>query len=123
MAINYRCILAYGLSDKELEKIEKRRIRLKNVTENDALMKINDILIGSKSEDCYGELPNDEKVIVFNGYNDKELRMTIKFIRSFIKGGVLAVVTEQSNKWTFKYLAEHLIEERKMYESQEKGGN
>ena len=28
MAINYKCILAYGLSDEELDKIQKRRLKV-----------------------------------------------------------------------------------------------
>lgn len=68
-----------------------------------------------------GKLPNNEKALIFNGYNEKELKETIKFIRRFIEGGVLAVVTEQSSKWTFDYLIEHLIEEREFYKAQQGG--
>ena len=44
-------------------------------------------------------------------------KVTIKFIRGFIKGGVLAVSTTQNYKWTFKYLLEHLVEEREWFET------
>jgi len=57
----------------------------------------------------------------FKWIYEKELRETIKFIRRFIEGGVLAVVTEQSSKWTFDYLIEHLIEEREAYKAQQGG--
>ena len=106
MAINYKCILAYGLSDEELDKIQKRRLKVKVVNDMEA--------------PC-NKLPENEKALIFNGYNEKELRETIKFIRRFIEGGVLAVVTEQSSKWTFDYLIEHLIEEREAYKSQQGG--
>ncbi|MDO5517536.1 MAG: DUF3783 domain-containing protein [Clostridium sp.] len=122
MAINYKCILAYGLTDEELDKIKKRRLKVKEVTSEDASRRIVDILCEDGDGSTKDELPADEKALIFNGYNDKELRETIKFIRRFIEGGVLAVVTEESSKWTFKYLIEHLVEEREWYKSQQ-GGN
>lgn len=117
MAINYQCILAYGLTQEELDKIRKRRLKVKEVTNENASMRIVDILCEESQENTYAELPVNEKALIFNGYNDKELRNTIKFIRTFIEGGVLAVVTEQSSKWTFKDLMEHLIEEREWYKA------
>ena len=84
-------------------------------------MRIVDILGSGSDENTFSELPRDEKALIFNGYNDKELRETIKFIRRFVEGGVLAVVTEESKKWTFKYLIEHLVEEREGYKAQQGG--
>ena len=120
--MNYKCILAYGLTEEELDKIQKRRLKVKEVTNDHALMRIVDILGSGSDENTFSELPRDEKALIFNGYNDKELRETIKFIRRFIEGGVLAVVTEETKKWTFKYLIEHLVEEREWYKAQQ-GGN
>ena len=122
VAINYKCILAYGLTEEELDKIKKRRLKVREVTENEASSRVIDILCGEITENTGDELPKDEKALIFNGYNDKELRETIKFIRRFIEGGVLAVVTEASSKWTFKELIEHLVEEREWYKSQQKEG-
>ena len=121
MAINYKCILEYGLTDEEFDKIQNIRIKVKRVTNSYSSNKIIDILCGTEVENSEEELPVGEKALIFNGYNDKELRGVIKFIRGFIEGGVLAVVTEQSSKWTLKYLLEHLIEERTMYEEYKKG--
>ena len=121
MAINYKCILAYGLTDEELDKIQKRRIKVKIINEKNAGARIIDLLCGSNDETACNKLPENEKALIFNGYNDKELRETIKFIRRFIEGGVLAVVTEQSSKWSFDYLLEHLIEEREAYKAQQGG--
>lgn len=116
--MNYKCILAYGLTDQQLDKIRKRNLRVKEVTNDQALMNLRDILLGSNIDDVYSELPKDEKALIFSGYNNKELKETIAFIRKFVEGGVLAVVTDQSSKWTFKYLMEHLIEEREWFNSQ-----
>ena len=83
MAVNYKCILAYGLNNEQIEKIKKRRIRIKIITKNEAGMKINDILVNNIYEKkIYAELPDNEIALIFNGYNDKELRSEIKFIRS-----------------------------------------
>lgn len=119
--MNYKCILAYGLTEEEFDNIQKRRIKIKKITNSDASTKIIDILCGKEVEESVEEFASNEKVIIFNGYDDKELRGIITFIRGFIEGGILAVVTEQSSKWTFKYLLEHLIEERNMYEKYKKG--
>jgi len=120
--MNYKCILAYGLTEEELSRIQKRRLKVKEVTNDHALIRIVDILENEINQDASDELPKGEKALIFSGYNNKELRETIVFFRKFIEGGVLAVVTEQSKKWTFKYLIEHLIEEREWYKAQQ-GGN
>ena len=121
MAINYKCILAYGLTDEELDKIQKRRLKVKVVNNKNAGARVIDLLCSNDIEAGCNELPEKEKALIFNGYNDKELRETIKFIRRFIEGGVLAVVTEQSSKWSFEYLLGHLIEEREAYKAQQGG--
>lgn len=125
MLLPYKCILSYGLTEDELDKIRKRRIRIKDITNFEAGMRIVDLLLGKSNEnqnkEYYEELPLNEKALIFNGYKQKDLNNEIKFIRSFVKGGVLAVVTETSNKWTFKTLVEHLIEERTIYEKQQEG--
>lgn len=74
MAINYQCILAYGLTQEELDKIQKRRLKVKEVTNENASMRIVDILCEESKENTYAELPVNEKALIFNGYNDKELR-------------------------------------------------
>ena len=38
-----------------------------------------------------------------------------------VQGGVLAVVTPMSRNWSFKYLMNHLLEEREWYRKQQKG--
>ena len=123
MAINYKCILAYGLTDEELDKINKRRLKVKVINDKNAGARIIDLLCNNDIEAECDKLPENEKALIFNGYNDKELRETIKFIRRFIEGGVLAVVTEQSSKWTFDYLIGHLIDEREAFKAQQEGQN
>lgn len=122
MAINYKCILAYGLTEEELDKIKKRRLKVKEITEKEASSRVIDILCGEITENTGDELPKNEKALIFNGYNDKELRETIKFIRRFMEDGVLAIVTEASSKWTFKELIEHLLEEREWHKAQQREG-
>ena len=65
MAINYKCILAYGLSEEQLDKIKKRRIKVKEITKENASERIIDILCGNTSENTCDELPPDEKALIF----------------------------------------------------------
>lgn len=106
-----KCILVYGLSDDEINKLEKINFKVLNITNDMANMKLKDILKKVDNRDENIELPN-EKVILFNGYGNNEMRTTIKSVRNVINGGMLAVVTPISINWTFKYLLEHLVEER-----------
>ena len=117
MAINDKCILAYGLKPEEIDKIESQNIKVIEINNDRALMKLEDIICEKINENSYDELPLNEKALIFNGFKDEQLKFTIKFIRGFIKGGVLAVSTTQNYKWTFKYLLEHLVEEREWFET------
>jgi hypothetical protein len=63
------------------------------------------------------EMP-DEKVILFNDMSDEEIQKYIEHLRSSFKPlPILAVITETSEKWTFEYLVEHLIEEREKFKA------
>ncbi|OOM74724.1 hypothetical protein CLPUN_37420 [Clostridium puniceum] len=121
MAINNKCILVYGLKPDEIEKVESQNIKVIEINNNMGLMKIEDIICEKINEDSYYELPLNEKALIFNGFKDEQLKVTIRYIRGFVKGGVLAVSTAQNYKWTFKYLLEHLVEEREWFEAQQKG--
>ncbi|NMF05395.1 DUF3783 domain-containing protein [Clostridium beijerinckii] len=121
MATNNKCILAYGLKEDEIKKIESQNIKVIEINNNMTLMTLEDIINGNKNENSYDEMQLSEKALIFNGFKDEQLKVTIRYIRSFIQGGVLAVSTAQNYKWTFKYLLEHLIEEREWYKEQQKG--
>lgn len=117
MAISDKCILAYGLKSEEIKKIESQDIKVIEIDTDMALMKLEDIICEKTNESSYGDLPLNEKALIFNGFKDEQLKITIKYIRGFIKGGVLAISTTQNYKWTFKYLLEHLVEEREWFEA------
>lgn len=121
MAINNKCILVYGLKTDEIKKIESQNIKVIEINNHMGSMKIEDIICEKANEDSHDELPLNEKALIFNGFKDEQLKVTIRYIRGFIKGGVLAVSTAQNYKWTFKYLLEHLVEEREWFEAQQKG--
>ncbi|ALB48792.1 DUF3783 domain-containing protein [Clostridium beijerinckii] len=121
MATNNKCILAYGLKEDEIKKIESQNIKVIEISNNMTLMTLEDIIHGNKNEDSYEEMQLSEKALIFNGFKDEQLKVTIRYIRGFIQGGVLAVSTPQNYKWTFKYLLEHLVEEREWYKEQQKG--
>jgi len=123
MAINNKCILAYGLNKEQIDKIKSQNIKVIEVDNNMALMKLEDIINERTNENSYDKLPLNEKALIFNGFKDEQLKVTIRYIRGFVQGGVLAISTPQNYKWTFSYLLEHLIEEREWFESQQKGRN
>lgn len=115
-----KSILVYGLNYSELIELTKRKINYILIKEDMAAMKIFEIAGGLKFSNSNVKLPK-EKAILFNNYSDKELQKSVQEIRTFIKGGVLAVITETSKNWTFEYLVNHLIEEREWYKSNQKG--
>ena len=121
MAINNKCILAYGLNKDDIEKIESQNIKVIEIKNNMVLMTLEDIIHGNKNEDSCDELQFNETTLIFYGFKDQQLKTTIRYIRGFIQGGVLAISTPQNYKWTFKYLLEHLIEEREWFKEQQKG--
>lgn len=117
MAVTNKCILTYGLNKEEIKKIESQNIKVIEIKNDMILMKLEDIIKENEYEASYEGLPLNEKAIIFNGFKEEQLKFTIRYIRGFIKGGVLAVSTPQNYKWTFKYLLEHLLEEREWYEA------
>ena len=121
MVLNNKCILAYGLNSEEIKKIESQNIKVIEVNANMTSMTIEDIICEKPNENSFEELPLNEKALIFNGFKDDHLKTTIRYIRGFVKGGVLAISTAQNYKWTFKYLLEHLVEEREWFEAQQKG--
>ncbi|MVX66207.1 DUF3783 domain-containing protein [Clostridium chromiireducens] len=121
MATNNKCVLAYGLNQEQIDKIKGQNIKVIEVNNNMALMKIEDIINGNTNDNSYDELPLNEKALIFNGFKDEQLKVTIRYIRGFVQGGVLAISTPQNYKWTFSYLLEHLIEEREWFKEQQKG--
>ena len=120
MAISDKCVLAYGLKEEEIKKIEGQNIKVIEVKNSMVSMKLEEIICEGTNENSYNNLPLNEKALIFNGFKDQQLKVTIRYIRGFIKGGVLAVSTAQNYKWTFKYLLEHLVEEREWFEASKK---
>ena len=121
MALNNKCTLAYGLNLEEIKKIESQNIKVIEVNTNMASMTLEDIICEKTNENLVEEMPLNEKALIFNGFKDDHLKTTIRYIRGFVKGGVLAISTAQNYKWTFKYLLEHLVEEKEWFEAQQKG--
>lgn len=108
-----KCVLVYGLSEEEIKKLKKINFKVIKIEKNMSSMKIKDIL--NKKEGIGEEISlPEEKVILFNGYGQNELRTTIKSVRNIITGGILAVVTPISINWTFERLISHLILEREL---------
>ena len=114
MLENNKCILAYGLSDLELEKLRELKFKVIEVTPEMCEMTLNDILSGLRL-DIFNNSPLKEKVILYNNLTEIEVKKVINDTREGIKDGILAVVTEQSINWKVNYLIKHLKNERDWY--------
>ena len=120
--VKSKALLVHGLSEEEINSL-KPLAKIIEIKPEMVALKIHEIASGKVVEEIIEEteLP-DEKAILFSGFSDKEVQVLVKKVRSSVQGGVLAVVTPMSRNWSFKYLLNHLIEEREWYKSQNKRG-
>lgn len=127
MLENNKVMLIYGLNDEDKEALSSivRNEKLPEyriIKPEMADMKLRDILDGLKFEIFGAALP-EEKIILFNNFTDEELHKTITIIRNTVAiRPILAVITPTSIEWSFRYLLEHLIEEREWHRKTEKRG-
>jgi hypothetical protein len=123
---NSKLALFFGLTEDEINTMgkfleEENLSGYRIITKEMASMTVKDIINGIKIEVVDNNVP-EERVILLNNFTDEELDKTIKAIRATLKPGpILAIVTPTSIDWSFKYLVEHLIEEREWYRSQKRG--
>lgn len=113
---NNKITLIYGLDDKEKEQVfDILKGNCKVIDESMGKMKIRDIINGLKLEVFNSKLPK-EKLILFNNFEDEELKKSIEAIKPIIEPKpIFAIVTNTSIGWTFKYLLEHLLEEKEWH--------
>lgn len=115
---NDKLILVYGFNQEEVVKIGEFILaddvaKLKVIDSGMVTMKIGSIIEGLKISTA-SNIVSNQKVILFNNLDDKELQNCVTNLKQIIGADVIfAVVTETSIKWTFKELLEHLIEEKK----------
>lgn len=115
---NDKLILVYGFNQEEVVKIGEFILaddvaKLKVIDSGMATMKIGSIIEGLKISTA-SNIVSNQKVILFNNLDDKELQNCVTNLKQIVGTDVIfAVVTETSIKWTFKELLEHLIEEKK----------
>ena len=114
MAVRMKCILAYGLSKEEYEKLKRLPYKVIEITKEMGNMKVSEII-----DVNIEETPNDEeireKVIFYNDFMPQEMNKMIQTTRKIVKGGILAVVTPISKNWSVNYYVDHLIKEREVY--------
>jgi len=122
--INEKLILAYGLTCVEEEKLnsllsKQNILPCKVINKNMGNVTLKKILSNTEDKESGTELPY-EKLLLFNGYNDKQLYDLIDSIRQ-IKSTetILAAVTPTSINWTVSYLMQHLVDEREAYRKRE----
>lgn len=120
MLDNKKCILVYSLTNEELEELKKANLEVIVITDDMADMKLDDIIGGLKILNYNDRLP-EQKLMLFNNFDEKLLMKSIKEVRAVVTGGILATVTPTSIEWTFEYLLNHLIEEREWIATNQKG--
>lgn len=129
-----KTLLIYGFNSEEentLKKIisENKLPSYKVVTKAMMNVKIGIILsMPSKSNDSSNtsnkesEESSAEKIVLFNKCSEEEVKNAMKAIKeSFSVKPIFAVVTPTSIQWKFKYLLEHLLQEKVWYENRMKG--
>ncbi|ENK1244903.1 DUF3783 domain-containing protein [Clostridium botulinum] len=120
---NNKLMLVYGLKNEELNLLkniclENNLPSFKIVNKNMCEMKLRDIIKGINLEVEDVDML-EEKVVIFNNFSDTELDLGVKKIKEILKPiPIMAVVTETSIDWQFKYLVDHLMEEREWYRKQ-----
>lgn len=107
-----KVLLAYSLDTMELAKLELMGHKVIAVTNLNGGTLIKDLL-EDKAKPTSRELPA-EKVVVFNGYGDADLKAGVIAIRTnFQEKPIIAAVTDNSYEWPFEFLlTEHLIKDR-----------
>lgn len=118
---NNKIMLIYGFSEKDkkilLEIIQDNNLpKYKIIEKSMAKMKIQDIIMGFEFDIFNSSMP-DEKLILFNNFEDNELDKAINEIKSKMdKSIILAAVTPTSINWTFEELLNHLEQEKEWFE-------
>ncbi|MEG1256070.1 DUF3783 domain-containing protein [Clostridium sp.] len=118
--LNERLIIAYGLDNEELEKLN---LKFKDVckkpcitiTEDMGNYTLEHILKEEQVESSSQQLPK-EKVIIFNGFLGVYLQQSVKKVREVLGSEpILASTTPNSIKMTLNELVDHLVKERQFY--------
>lgn len=107
-----RVLLVHALDNMDLAKLQLMGHQMLIITKDNGGALIKDLIEG-KGAPASGDLPQ-EKVIIFNGYADEDLKQSVGAIRSSFKDKpIIAAVTDNSYNWTFEFLlTEHLIKDR-----------
>ena len=111
MLNNKKCILGYNLNDEELQKLKRLPFKVIEITKEMTSMTVKNIIEGLEIETVSENSP-EEKVILFNNFQQREMKNMISTTRKIVTGGILAMVTPISINWTVNYLVNHLVLER-----------
>lgn len=107
-----RVLLVHGLDSMDLARLQLMGHDMVVVNNENGGGLIRD-LIENQGQPAKAELP-EEKVVIFNGYSDEDLKAGVIAIRSsFPDKPIIAAVTDNSYNWAFEYLlVDHLIQDR-----------
>lgn len=107
-----KVLLVHGLDSMDLARLQLMGHTMVVVNNENGGGLIRD-LIENQGQPAKAELP-EEKVVIFNGYSDEDLKAGVIAIRStFPDKPIIAAVTDNSYNWAFEYLlVDHLIQDR-----------
>lgn len=107
-----RVLLVHGLDSMDLARLQLMGHDMVVVNNENGGGLIRN-LIENQGQPAKAELP-EEKVVIFNGYSDEDLKAGVIAIRSsFPDKPIIAAVTDNSYNWAFEYLlVDHLIQDR-----------
>lgn len=107
-----KVLLVHGLDSMDLARLQLMGHTMVVVNNENGGGLIRD-LIENQGQPAKAELP-EEKVVIFNGYSDEDLKAGVIAIRStFPDKPIIATVTDNSYNWAFEYLlVDHLIQDR-----------
>ncbi|MDD7795137.1 DUF3783 domain-containing protein [Clostridium sp. 'White wine YQ'] len=119
MLNNQKTVLVYGFSQEQSSVLSSDKYDTVIVSKEMINMKLKDIIDGLRFE-TFESNPAKEQVVVFNNFTDDELKIMLSIIKGISPNAIKAVVTPTSINWSFKYLIEHLVEEREWYKANAK---
>lgn len=115
-----RLILAYGLDEEELQKLNTKfnnicKGEVVEITSDMGNCTLEQILRGQDLKVSVKILPS-EKVIIFNGFKGLYLQNGVKMVRETLgQDPILASTTPNSVKMSLHDLIDHLVQERELY--------
>lgn len=106
-------LLVQGLENMEMAKLQLTGHKLIKMSDENGGTVLRDIFEGKENVPSKEPLP-EERVVIFFGYSDKELKEDLGRFKTLLNSRpIIAVVTQYSIEWPYEFLLrEHLMKDR-----------